>query len=99
VRTNVSCAANYDRTPHEVPQTSLLAQSCIPLHIVFTKGLMLCHKPCQYQGANRLFTKRIVAQGFWSLSHRMRVDGLLGLNVLGQFRATFAFDRATFVLR
>jgi hypothetical protein len=30
---------------------------------------------------------------------RMRVDGLLGLNVLGQFRATFAFDRATLALR
>jgi predicted aspartyl protease len=29
----------------------------------------------------------------------LRIDGLLGLNVLGWFRATFEFDRATVVLR
>lgn len=29
----------------------------------------------------------------------LRIDGLLGLNVLGRFRATFEFDRATLVLR
>jgi hypothetical protein len=34
-----------------------------------------------------------------ALPAALRGDGLLGLNVLGQFRATFAFDRATFVLR
>lgn len=29
----------------------------------------------------------------------MRIDGLLGVNVLGRFRTTFEFDRATVVLR
>jgi len=34
-----------------------------------------------------------------ALPAELRVDGLLGLNVLGQFRTTFEFDRATLVLR
>lgn len=34
-----------------------------------------------------------------ALPAELRVDGLLGLSVLGRFRVTFEFDRATLVLR
>ena len=34
-----------------------------------------------------------------SLPAAMRLDGLLGVNVLERFRATFEFDRATRILR
>src|SRR5216683_2661252 len=43
---------------------SLIAQRCIPLHIVFTRASTLCHKPCQYQRANGLPVERVVAQIF-----------------------------------
>jgi clan AA aspartic protease (TIGR02281 family) len=34
-----------------------------------------------------------------SLTQDLRVDGLLGVNFLGQFRPTFEFDQGTLVLR
>ena len=34
-----------------------------------------------------------------SLPYDLRVDGLLGVNFLEQFRPTFEFDQATLVLR
>ena len=52
VRTNVSYAANYDRAPHEVPQTFVNGSTLHIVHIVFTGASTLCHKPCQYQRAN-----------------------------------------------
>ena len=47
-------------------------------------------------GAQRLTEVEAVVG---ALPAELRIDGLLGLNVLGQFRATFEFDRATLVLR
>jgi hypothetical protein len=38
VRTKVSYAANYNYAPHEVPQTSLLAQRYLPLHVECTRS-------------------------------------------------------------
>jgi len=47
-------------------------------------------------GAQRLTDVDVLVLAF---PPELHVDGLLGVNVLGRFRATFAFDRATLVLR
>jgi predicted aspartyl protease len=47
-------------------------------------------------GAQRLTDVEALVLGF---PPELHVDGLLGVNVLGRFRATFEFDRATLVLR
>jgi len=57
-------------------------------------------------GSANDFTARAIAQRLTDVDvlvlafpPELHVDGLLGVNVLGRFRATFAFDRATLVLR
>jgi predicted aspartyl protease len=47
-------------------------------------------------GAQRLMEVEALVLAFPA---DLRIDGLLGLNVLGRLRATFEFDRATLVLR
>jgi len=71
VRTNVSYAANYGHTPKTCPTPALLAHCSIPLHVVVTRGEMLCPKPCQSQRANGLSITRVVAQLFCTLAHRL----------------------------
>ena len=48
--------------PKTCPTPAFLAHCSIPLHVVVTRGEMLCPKPCQSQRANGWSIMQVVAQ-------------------------------------